>query len=106
MLNKSDIHTFYNYGLDVNITGLHNNFKLCLSDDGSVYELPTKIYARPDVELEGLDDIRHERCGFAALLPEETSLENAELMVLCISIDGDERLYDLGLAWDETGGTL
>ena len=104
LLNKSEVYTFYNYGLNDDITGIYNNFKLCLKYDNNIYELPTKIIARPDIEIDELDGIRHERCGFVAFLPKGTPLNNPKVMALCKTLEGDEKLYDLNLLWGETGG--
>lgn len=85
----------FNVGMMQWLTGVYNNNHLCYVRDGSVYELPTRLELREDVNSTLGDGIDYHYSGFHARVParELDIMEGAVMGMIAESPDHEETLY-------------
>ncbi len=92
----------FNAGLMQWKTGVYNNNHLCYVRDGVVYELPTRLELREDVnDLLG-DEVDYRYSGFHARVPARDLdiLDGSVMGMIAESPDHEETLYLLGQGED------
>lgn len=86
---KNTSYTYYNYGMHKDVTGYYNNFALATIDKGIVYEFPTKLVFR--------EDINNSHSGFNAMIANKytTFIQKNGLYIVVTSPDQENTLYKL-----------
>ena len=94
-VRKGQVYSFLNAGMMEEGNGVYNNNHLCYVKNDLVYELPTKLEYRKDVNRTLHDGIDYEYSGFYARVPEEDvdNMNDAELGMIAKTPDGEEILY-------------
>lgn len=94
---KGKVYDYLNAGMMEEGSGVYDNNHLCYVKDDLVYELPTKLEYRKDVNYLMNDGIDYEYSGFYARVPENSMdiRDNAELGMIVVTPDGEEILYFL-----------
>ena len=94
-VRKGQVYSFLNAGMMEAGSGVYNNNHLCYVKNDLVYELPTKLEYRKDVNRTLHDGIDYEYSGFYARVPEEDvgNMNDAELGMIAKTPDGEEILY-------------
>lgn len=94
-VQKGKTYDYFNAGMMEAGSGVYNNNHLCYVKEDLVYELPTKLEYRKDVNDILSDGIDYAYSGFYARISgiDLEELENAQLGMIVKTLDGEEILY-------------
>lgn len=94
---KDKVYDYLNAGMMEKGSGVYNNNHLCYVKDDFVYELPTKLEYRKDVNQLLNDGIDYAYSGFYSRVSEKDIgiMDDAELGMIAETPDGEEYLYIL-----------
>ncbi len=96
-VQKGMTYDYFNAGMMEAGSGVYDNNHLCYVIDNLVYELPTKLEYRQDVNDLLDDGINYAYSGFYARITgiQMEELANAQLGMIVMTPDGEEILYFL-----------
>lgn len=94
---KGRVYEYLNGGMMEEGSGVYDNNHLCYVKNDIVYELPTKLEYRKDVNQLLNDGIDYAYSGFYARIPEDSmNIRNdAKMGMIAETLDGEEVLYIL-----------